>query len=213
MDEVFQKEMTSLHNFLDFLPVGLYSCDADGKIEYINNILAEKLGTDKNDAIGKTIDDFVAYHAELLHSTDGEYSNNILFNTEEGKQEAFVRQSNIRENNELKTRGVVIWNLPNDEDLRQKLNLLSGKLEHLFKTLPLGIVLTDKKMQIMELNDYALNILGRPNNDIIGQKLSAYLSRDDLKKVLAAFKIQMVYLDKGVISYEDSDGQQGIVQL
>ena len=200
MDEVFQKEMTSLHNFLDFLPVGLYSCDAEGKIEYINNILADKLGTDKNDAIGKTIDEFVAYHAELLHTADGECGNNILFNTKDGKQEAFVRQSNIKENNELKTRGVVVWNLPNDEALRQKLNLLSDKLEHLFKTLPLGIVLTDKKLQILEINDYALNVLGRQNNDLSGQKFSAYLSRDDLKKVVAAFKIQTV--NKELYSFE-----------
>lgn len=200
MDEVFQKEMTSLHNFLDFLPVGLYSCDAEGKIEYINNILAERLGTDKNKAIGKTIDDFVVYHAELLHSANGEYSNNILFKAKTGNEEAFVRQSNIRENNELKTRGVVVWNLPNDESLRQKLNLLSDKLEHLFKTLPVGIVLTDKKMQILEVNDYAANILGRQNNDLRGQKFSAYLNRDDVKKVVAAFNIQNN--DKEVYSFE-----------
>lgn len=192
MDEVFQKEMTTLHNFLDFLPVGLYSCDANGKIEYINNILAERLGTDKNKAIGRVIDDFVAYHAELLHQTNGEYSNNILFKTKDGNGEAFVRQSNIRENNELKTRGVVVWNLPNDEVLRQRLNLMNDKLEHMFKTLPLGIILTDKKMQILEINDYAANILGHQHNDLNGQKLSAYFSRDDVKKVIAAFKIQNV---------------------
>ena len=200
MDEVFQKEMTSLHNFLDYLPVGLYSCDVNGKIEYINNILAEKLGTDKNDAIGKTIDNFVAYHAELLHSTNGEYNNNILFKTKDGNEEAFVIQSNIRENNELKTRGVAVWNLPNDEDLRQRLNLLSDKMEHLFDTAPLGIVLTDKKLQIMEINDYASGILGRTNNDLSGQKFSAYLSRDDLKKVIAALKMQAT--DNEVYSFE-----------
>ncbi len=30
MEQVYQDEMSSLHNFLDFLPVGLYTCDSDG---------------------------------------------------------------------------------------------------------------------------------------------------------------------------------------
>ena len=184
MDEVFQSEMSSLHHFLDYLPVGLYSCDAGGRIEYINNALAEKLDTDKNDAIGRTIDDFIAYKAEMLHTANGEYSDNIVFKTKGGETEAFVKQANIRDNEELKTRGVVVWDIPNDDILRQKLNLFTDKLEHLFNTVPMGIVLTDKKLQILEINSYATELLGRQNNDLSGQKFSAYLSRDDVKKII-----------------------------
>lgn len=186
MDEVFQKEMSSLHRFLDYLPVGLYSSDANGKIEYINNVLAENLATDKNDAIGKTMDDFVAHKAELLHTTDGEYNGNILFKTPDGEKEGFVRQFNIRDNNELKTRGVVVWDIPNDEALRNKINLLTDKMEHLFNTMPMGIVLTDKKLQILEYNKYAAEMLGRQNNDLGGQKFSAYFGRDEIKKIINA---------------------------
>lgn len=183
MDEVFQREMLSLHHFLDYLPVGLYSCDAGGKIEYINNILASKLGTDKNDAIGKTIDDFVAYKADTLHSDNGEYNDNILFKTKDGNSEAYVRQENIRENEELKTRGVVVWDIPNDEDLRFNIHSLTDKLKMFFNTVPVGIVLTDKKLQIHEINNYALDMLGRGNSDIKGQKLSAYFNKDEMKKI------------------------------
>lgn len=186
MDMVFQNEMSSLHRFLDYLPVGLYSCDSDGKIEYINNVLAEKLGTDKNDAIGKTIDDFVLTRAELLHTANGEYDDNILFKTKEGSEEAFVKQSNIKENNELKTRGVVIFELPNDETLRSRLNYLTDKVEHLFDTIPVGIILTDKRLQIVEINNYASQLMERPNNELRGHKISAYLSEEDITKILSS---------------------------
>ena len=122
MDSTFKNEMLSLRNFLDHLPVGLYTCNSSGNIEYINNLLAEKLNTDKNNALGCKIDDFIAYKPELLHTATGEYGDNIIFKTAKGNQTAFVIQNNVRENGELKTRGIVIWNLPNDVDLQQKVS-------------------------------------------------------------------------------------------
>ncbi|MBR1600400.1 MAG: response regulator, partial [Alphaproteobacteria bacterium] len=94
------------------------------------------------------------------------------------------KQENIRENEEIKTRGVVVWDIPNDAVLRQNLSLLTDKLEHMFNTIPMGIVLTDQKLQIMEINGYAGELLERKNNDLNGQKLSAYFNRDDIKKII-----------------------------
>lgn len=183
MDQVFKNEMQSLHNFLDYLSVGLYTCDSDGKIEYINNSLADKLNTDKNDAIGKTIDDFVFYKPELLHTANGEYNDNVIFKTSYGTMDAYVKQQNVHENNELKTRGVVIWDLPNDEKLRDNLNFMTDKLDRLFDTAPVGIVFADKKLQIMEMNKYAENLLERPNGDLVGQKITAYLNEDSQNQI------------------------------
>ena len=184
MDQIFKNEMQSLHNFLDYLSVGLYTCDSDGKIEYINNSLAEKLNTDKNDAIGRTIDDFVFYKPEILHTSDGEYNDNVIFKTATGTMDAYVKQQKIHENDEIKTRGVVIWNLPNDEELRNNLNILSDKADCLFNTAPVGIIFADKKLQIVELNRYAENLLERLSSDIVGQKISAYLNEESLSKIL-----------------------------
>lgn len=209
MDEVFQKEMSSLHRFLDYLPVGLYSSDENGKIEYVNNVLAENLATDKNDAIGKTIDDFVAHKAELLHSADGEYNGNILFKTSNGEKEGFVRQFNIKDNNELKTRGVVVWDIPNDEVLRNKINLLTDKMEHLFNTMPMGIVLTDKKLQILEYNKYAAEMLGKQNNDLCGQKFSAYFGRDEIKKIINAINNEA---DSDKLPWFETEFKSGVTE-
>ena len=183
MDQVFKNEMTSLHNFLDYLPVGLYTCNSEGNIEYINNTLADELNTDKNNANGKNIDDFVAYKAELLHTSTGVYRGNILFKTAKGNKEFFVIQQNVRENNELKTRGVVLCNLPNDAELQNRLNQVSDELEWLFETAPIGIMFADKHQRILEVNNHICNIFEKTAAEIKDKKINQYLSDDSKIKI------------------------------
>ena len=186
MDAVFQKEMTSLHHILDYLPVGLYTCDSTGKIEYLNNALAEKLKIDKNDAFGKSLDDFVARKAELLHSAGGNYDDMLTFKAGDELIDTYVKQRNVRESGELKTRGVVMWDLPNDEDLRSRLDNVVDKFEHLFDTVPVGIIITDKKHKIIEINKYVEDLFGRRSQEIAGQTVSAYFEEGTKKKIEAA---------------------------
>lgn len=186
MEQVFSGEMSSLHNFLDFLPVGLYTCDSNGKIEYINNSLAQWWNTDKNAAFGKTVDDFVAHKPELLHDATGFYNNYIQFKTAKGNVSAFVKQCNVRENNELKTRGVVIWDIPNEGDLKGRLNIISDKFEWLFDTAPIGIIFADKHLQITETNRYALDIFALSAEEIMRRKLNTYFSDEAKNKIKEA---------------------------
>ena len=187
MEQVYQNEMSSLHNFLDFLPVGLYTCNSAGKIEYINNTLAAYLNTDKNEAANKSLDDFIAYKPEQLHDSSGVFNGNIIFKTEQGSVEAFVRQQNIRENSEIKTRGVVIWNLPNDESLKQQLNAVTDKFEWLFNTTPIGIIFADKHQKILEVNNHIAEIYEKTASEITRKKVSEYFdgeSKNRIKEIL-----------------------------
>ena len=187
MEQVYQDEMSSLHNFLDFLPVGLYTCDNTGKVEYLNNTLASYLNIDKNDAIGRKIDDFVAYKPEELHNNTGEFNGNIMFKTVHGTVEAFVRQQNVRENSELKTRGVVIWNLPNDKILKQNLNEITDKFEWLFNTAPVGIIFADKQQKIIEVNQHISEIFEKSAAEIMHKKVCDYFKDEVKSKVKSAF--------------------------
>lgn len=186
MEQVYQDEMSSLHNFLDFLPVGLYNCDGDGKIEYINDTFAGYLQIDKNDAVGKSVDSFVAYKPEQLHNNTGIFNGNIIFKTAAGNAEAFVRQQNVRENSELKTRGVVIWNLPNDNDLKNKLNELLDKFEWLFSTAPVGIIFADKQQKIIELNQQVEDIFEKSASEIKHKKICDYFKDEAKAKIKTA---------------------------
>lgn len=186
MEQVYQDEMSSLHNFLDFLPVGLYNCDGEGKIEYINDTFAGYLQIDKNDAVGKSVDSFVAYKPEQLHNNTGIFNGNIIFKTAVGNAEAFVRQQNVRENSELKTRGVVIWNLPNDNDLKNKLNELLDKFEWLFSTAPVGIIFADKQQKIIELNQQVEDIFEKSASEIKHKKICDYFKDEAKAKIKTA---------------------------
>ena len=186
MEQIFTGELTSLHNCLDFLPVGLYTCDSNGKIEYINNALADYLHTDKNAAIGKTIDFFVAHQAELLHAAGGSYSGNLLFKTARGNAEVFVKQQNVQENNEQKTRGVVIWGLPNDAELKEKLHCIGDNFEQLLSSAPIGIVFADKNGQIVQANAYIAKLFGCSADALTRRKLSALLNDEAKAKLKEA---------------------------
>lgn len=186
MEQVYQDEMSSLHNFLDFLPVGLYNCDGEGKIEYINDTFAGYLQIDKNDAVGKSVDSFVAYKPEQLHNNTGIFNGNIIFKTAAVNAEAFVRQQNVRENSELKTRGVVIWNLPNDNDLKNKLNELLDKFEWLFSTAPVGIIFADKQQKIIELNQQVEDIFEKSASEIKHKKICDYFKDEAKAKIKTA---------------------------
>jgi two-component system cell cycle sensor histidine kinase/response regulator CckA len=183
MEQVFQAEMTSLHNFLDFLPVGLYTCNSNGKIEYINNTLADCLKTDKNSAIGKSLDDYVAYKPEQLHNSNGEFSGNIIFKSEKGNRELFVKQQNMREETEVKTHGVAIADLPNDSSLRNSLHEISDKFDGLFDTVPVGIVFADNKGNIKEVNAYILRLFEKSAEEIKKKKIYTYFKSDAQTKI------------------------------
>lgn len=183
MEQVYQDEMSSLHNFLDFLPVGLYTCDSDGKIEYINNTLADYLNTDKSKAIGQKIDEFVAYKPELLHGNTGVFNGNLMLKTAQGCVETFVRQQNVRENSELKTRGVVIANLPGDALLKKQLNEISDKFEWLFTTAPVGVLFVDKKQKVFDVNEQAAKIFETSANGILNKRIGDYFNVEIQHKI------------------------------
>ncbi|MBP5352644.1 MAG: response regulator [Alphaproteobacteria bacterium] len=188
MDQIFKNEMISLHNFLDYLPVGLYSCNSDGKIEYINNALADKLNTDKNDAIEKTLKDFIAYQPDILDNSKESFVGNVLFKTATGSMEAYVKQQNVRENDELKARGVVIWDLPNDEQLKAELNYMTDCFDWLFASTPIGIIFADKQQRILEANDYALQLFEKSADEFRSKKLRSYFKDEARAKVKEAFE-------------------------
>lgn len=58
MEDVFQVERKSLHDFIDDLPVGLYTVDKDSTIEYANRSFADFLGLPCEELSGRALSDF-----------------------------------------------------------------------------------------------------------------------------------------------------------
>lgn len=65
MEDVFQVERKSLHDFIDDLPVGLYTVDKDSTIEYANRSFADFLGLPCEELSGRALSDFLATNETL----------------------------------------------------------------------------------------------------------------------------------------------------
>jgi len=187
IEQMFQKEMSSLHNFLDFLPVGLYTCNKEGDLEYVNNTLADYLGIDKSNVIGRKISSLSAYKPEQLQENSS-FSGNIMFKTQHGQAEAFVCQQSMRDGDELKIRGIVSWNLPNDIQLKQTLNRITDKFETLFDSAPVGIIFADKHQKILEVNGHTTEIFEKEEKDIVGKKVGQYFKDEAREKIAEALE-------------------------
>ena len=101
IEQIFFEERKYLHDFLDFLPIGLYTCDKDYKIEYVNEAFANMLGSSPSRMPGNNLKDFVAKDCAFYQSKIS-YEGFAYFNTENKIAKTFVVQDSVRENKEAK---------------------------------------------------------------------------------------------------------------
>lgn len=69
MEHVFQEERKNLHDFLDDLPVGLYTCTRDFQIEYANHAFARIVGVAREDLIGTDFRKYLGENVETPQNT------------------------------------------------------------------------------------------------------------------------------------------------
>ena len=81
---------------------------------------------------------------------------------------------------------MVIWNLPNDNDLKNKLNELLDKFEWLFSTAPVGIIFADKQQKIIELNQQVEDIFEKSASEIKHKKICDYFKDEAKAKIKTA---------------------------
>ena len=190
MEQVFKEERTSLHNFIDYMPIGVYSCDNFGRIEYINNTLADYIGVEKNSVNGMLFDDFIAHNSEQMHTQNGNFTGNVMIKKSSGNSEVFIKQKRVKENDTLKSRGAVIWDVPNDKELKLIFNLMRDKTEWLFNNSPIGIIFADGYLKIMEVNQNIEKIFAQSQEKLVGQNVGDYfdaVSNEKMHKALTDF--------------------------
>ena len=78
MDYVLKEESSSLHNFLDYLPIGLYSIDTDYTISYVNYNMADFLGLKPHQLIGTSLRNFLSSDSLLPVNKDSWFGE-LLF--------------------------------------------------------------------------------------------------------------------------------------
>ena len=189
MEQVFQEERKSLHDFLDYLPVSLYTCDKNGTLEYANHALAKMLGLSREELIGTELSRYLSENS-LTPPVNSFWQGKLhMVGSEHEIIECFAAQESFRDNKQIKTRGVLISGLPSDKDLKRDLSLAYDKISWLFNYAPVGIMFIDRDCNINNCNAKIKNFLGTEKDALISQSIFNLVKPEDeaeLKKNFAA---------------------------
>ena len=181
MDQIFQEERRGLHDFLDYLPAPLYVCDKEYTIEYANHALSRLLGQSREELHGRNLKDFLAGNSPLPAAHTSSWKGRLYFsNDKQEVTECFAAQENFRDNSEIKTRGVLFCDIPQDNDLSQQIETLSDRLSWMFDFAPIGIILCNTQHQIISANQAASSFLGQEIKRLSELKLTDFLKAEDI---------------------------------
>lgn len=191
MEHVFQEERKNLHDFLDDLPVGLYTCTRDFQIEYANHAFARIVGVAREDLIGTDFRKYLGENVETPQNTT--WSGRLFFvSTAHETVECFVAQESFRGNREYKIRGVAVAGIPSDRDVKKELSASLDKISWLFNYAPVGIVFINRDGQITDCNAKVRSFLGAAKENILLKSIFDYVKTEDaaeLKNSLPPFTL------------------------
>jgi len=188
-------EEARTEDLLDFLPVGVFSADAEGVIRYANQTLARWLGAPPDRLVGKPFADYVADVSDH-GGDDGE----VTLKDAQGRTfTAALEQSekDTAEGEFAYTRSVVlrnmIWNDPTLGAVPETAAAppetvaaptapageFDADLHGLFDEAPVGMVVLDPEGLVRDANRAFLKMLGKHRDAVVGQPFQDFLARED----------------------------------
>ncbi|WP_092620378.1 ATP-binding protein [Roseospirillum parvum] len=177
--EVLAAERDDLGDFLYFLPVGLYSADAEGRLRYVNQRLAEWLDDTPEGLTGQPL-------AEVLEGPerpdpDGEWRGRLTLrprHPEAAPLPAEVVQGLYDAGGETRTRTVV---LRADDAAAPGLRpaVAPPGLAELAGAVPVGLALLDGDGLVIEANPALAPILGLPEGTLPEGPLAELMAEED----------------------------------
>jgi len=183
--EVLARERETLADFLYFLPVGLYSADAEGRLRFVNQRMARWLNRSADDLVGTPLASLVDGGPPPLE--DGDWRGELRYVSTSGAAfTAVVSQATYDEGGALMTRAVV---------LRDAVEAPTGGLAEsgswrwdrrfrwLFDGAPVGIALTDPDGRLTDCNRALEILFGQRRKDLVDQSLVALVAEPDRPEV------------------------------
>ncbi len=179
MEQIFQTERLSMHDFLDYLPAALYITDTNYKIEYCNHIFASKIGKTREEIIGSDLNDYILPNSQTPPNNSS-WNGIVHFFSTDGKDiETCIKQESFREGNEIKIRAAGMADLPNDNDLRAKLRTSTDEISWLFEFAPIGIIFADRFGAIKKCNNQAAKFADSTVDKLQGINLMQLIKKND----------------------------------
>lgn len=189
MSRIFQEERKSLHDFLDYLPIGLYIINRNQEIEYANHAFARLLGESREKINGRSIKSFLATNSEIPFDFP-HWNGKAFFRIPDNQTaETLVFQDRFKDEDTLKARGVVVSGLPGDDETKNSLGSAMDKISWLFNFAPVGILFLTPAGRINDCNARACGFLGSNTEkaDISGSSIFDYITEEDTSGIHKSF--------------------------
>jgi two-component system, cell cycle sensor histidine kinase and response regulator CckA len=194
IETVIRDERNKLVDFFDNAPIGFYSVDGNGRFRFVNQTLAQWLGTTPSNllASGAVLHDFIASLStgETQPSDpfgcrgDGTLRGEVLLKTRQGRIiPAWIGQSVVGSGAELRTRSVVC-DLTPEREWKAALRL-ARRFQRFFANAPIGSALLDRSGRFEEANRALGELFGAAPQDLIGRELTGLLNEEDRDGIVA----------------------------
>src|SRR5437588_507636 len=199
MEAVIHDERNKLVDFLDNAPIGFYSVDGSGRFLFVNQTLAQWLGSTPAEIIasGVRLHDFLATPPAgdmaasdpFGGSGDGEQRGEVALKGRDGRiLQAWIGQSIVGSGAELRTRSVV-RDLTPEREWETALRQSRERFQRFFANAPAGIALIDRFGRLEEANRALGQLFGVAQQDLIGQPLIGFLNDDDRREIAAKLAV------------------------
>ncbi|RAU20188.1 PAS domain-containing sensor histidine kinase [Paramagnetospirillum kuznetsovii] len=174
MEETLRRENELLSDFVDFLPVGCYSADADGTVRYVNQRLAEWLGKSGDEIVGHNLEEIFG----TVPNPEEERAELRLRGRGGDVFQGLVAHSVYDEGGEMFTRSVVVRDLVPEQQWEKALRAAERRFRWLFDDAPVGIALVDMDGAVGACNLALQAMLGIDRDDMIGRAVANIIAEE-----------------------------------
>lgn len=174
IEETLRREHEWLSDFLDFLPVGCYSADTEGRFRYVNQALAEWLGRPAKELLGQSIREVLG----VVPNPEDDRAEMRLRGKGGDIFQAFVSHTVFDDAGETLTRSVVVRDLMPERMWERTLKQAERRFHWLFDDAPVGIVLLDPDGSVAMANRAFQDMLGL-EDDGAGRPMIDFIAAAD----------------------------------
>ncbi len=185
LEVVRRSEEKLVRDFIDHLPVGFFSSDAEGRFIYVNETLANWLGIEPGEQHGdEGLADFIAVgdneNSSPPQGGDADHGDVLLHGASGGDFSAYIRQSQrtSKKGDFVYSRSVVLRDVAADSG-KTLSGFIAHKLKALFDVAPIGIAHMDVSGEIVEANIALTKMLGLVRDQAVGKSLTDFIKKED----------------------------------
>jgi two-component system, cell cycle sensor histidine kinase and response regulator CckA len=174
IEETLRRENELLSDFVDFLPVGCYSADAEGTVLYVNQRLAEWLGKHGDDIVGHNLREVFG----AVPNPEEERAELRLKGRNDDVFQGLVAHSVFDEGGEMFTRSVVVRDLVPEQQWERAVRAAERRFRWLFDDAPVGIALVDLDGTIGACNLALQAMMGIDRDDMVGRPVAELIAEE-----------------------------------